>query len=174
VDKKDDELNAVGHQVFAAYGRAMSLVQGVEADLLGLTLVVGAHGPIGIEASDFQDLEVRLSKKTFGGLLRNLEDAGYITRDTYRRWFDSLDRRNRLAHGFFVGNVERFLTVGTLREVLAELNAAAVEFDQVRDQVRYVTDLVLKTVNVDMDEFRKRVDQELRSIYRAGGADSPA
>src|SRR5437867_3883437 len=106
--------------MFATYGRTMSTAQDFEGQLLGLSLLVGAHEQGGIGSPGISDLDRQLSKKTLGALLRWLEDRGYIERSTHILWFRALEIRNTLAHRFFLDRVELLASRQGLLAVVKE------------------------------------------------------
>ncbi len=158
------DFDSVG-EVFVAFAKAMATAQTLELDLLSLSLLVRAHEKGGVTPSELEYIDAQLSKKTLGAMLRALEQGGYIERSLHRDWFRALETRNRLAHRFFIDNLERLLTSASQLVVAEELRQDDDLLFRVREEVCAVTRQVVQAFGIDEEEFLRAVAEEQRKIF---------
>ncbi len=114
----DDELRK---DVFAWYGGAAYAAQLFEQELIILLILTARLENRALPSNTIEDLDEWLSKKTLGGLLRELKKKFTLAPDFERLLNEYLEKRNFLAHRFFVDHATDLLSRSGCERLVEEL-----------------------------------------------------
>ena len=114
----DDERTK---HVYAVFGLAAYWCQCLEEGLCGVLLIHARLSGSARRLSDFEDLEEKAMRKTFGQLLSEIRQVVAFEGGADVLLADALKVRNHLIHSFFRSNAERFISRKGQQSMVDEL-----------------------------------------------------
>ena len=120
-------------EVYAHYGLCMAIAQGFETHLVNMvTLYATTNSPEPVQ-STYLRFEAEFQKLTFGNLIKALSKYDYL--DSLELEVSQMKQtRDFLAHRFFRERSSDFVSVGGCEQLIQELNAIRIAFDQLGGQ----------------------------------------
>lgn len=141
--------------VYACAGLALYRAQCFEAELTQVILSVKkAKGKL-LSPDEYEALDSKLSKKTLGGLIREVRDFVEINDHGEAVIEKALNARNSLTHGFFWRHAENMVTDRGRRKVMDDL-LNSVQLFRVAEGVGIVT---VRNMLRCMGSSQEEVDQ---------------
>jgi hypothetical protein len=134
VEDLDPESKQV-KEVFARYGLAMYQAQCVERELAITLCTVYGPGPKRMTRDQLDRLYKTTFRKTLGRLVADLRSTGAVDVDLEKRLTEALEKRNWLAHDYFWERAVSILKPDSHRAMIAELQDAAEQFDDLDAQL---------------------------------------
>ena len=160
---KDAELRK---DVFAWYGSAAYAAQLFEVELVTLMLCHEKKEKPEISVADIDDLDSKLSKKTMGQLIHDLNKRFTLTDRFKNTLIGYRDQRNYLAHEFFYSNGSKLLSPKGCQELIQELQSKYANLKEADRVMSEMSSTVRKESGINEQEFMLYVNQELDKIKK--------
>lgn len=160
-----DDIDA-RKNLFAWYGAAMYAAQCFEVELVVLLLGLKVLRDPGTEPHEYNRLDITLSKKTLGALIKELKKHCGMTQEFEEILIGYRNSRNYLAHEFFYKNEKRMRTREGIDTVTAELQDMECQLREADSVATIMSKNVRRMCGIDEDmlqaQVRKILDSERR------------
>jgi uncharacterized protein YutE (UPF0331/DUF86 family) len=152
----------VRKEMFAWYGAAMYAAQLFEVELVTLLLALKKLRDPETDQSDYDDLDILLSRKTLGALLKELEKHCFLEPEFKDLLTGYRDQRNFLAHEFFYTSANEMRSRQGFEKLTIELQDLENQF-RVADQIAMkMSENIRKANGVNEEEFQVYVESQLK------------
>ena len=156
-------------EVFAFFGLAAYHGQVLEQELIIFAVMLHLSGRTRITRDDVERLFQAFEVRTFGQLLREARALAAVPSDLEGKLTEALNRRNDLAHRFFARRTEDFMSDTGRGEMIEELRAVALLFDEVDAAVTTIREPFSRKVGISEELARNELEKMLaRAAARAG------
>lgn len=109
--------------LFAWFGSAAYTAQCFEIELCILLLLLHRLKDPGLTSQELNRINIKLSKKTLGALLRDMRSQLDIHPEFETMLNDYLNKRNYLMHHFFFDHAQNLLSINGCQRMIEELKA---------------------------------------------------
>ena len=151
-------------EVFAWYGSAAYAAQCFEVELVILHTFLYILDNPNASSEDIEKIDLSLSKKTMGNLLRELEKRIVIhpefkeLLDTYR------EKRNFLMHHYFQERSGKFYSYEDCEHMIEELKDLSSTFKSADEIVQEMSKNVRKAIGLSEEKVQAWIDSEINRL----------
>ncbi|WP_421513991.1 hypothetical protein [Enterobacter ludwigii] len=149
-------------EVYAYFGLAMFRAQCVEQSIIQLLifLVFFKENATKISSAEkweleFDNFDKTLSKKTMGHLLGALRELGVLNEVIENTLLKALNKRNWLAHGYFVDRAIEFLNESGRNKMIGELESIIELFNLAEDFLQPISKRLALQYGLTDDKLEK-------------------
>ncbi len=150
-------------ELFAWYGAAMYAAQLFEVELVILLLALKRLREPDTQPQEYDRLDILLSRKTLGALLKELEKHCQIAQEFKDMLIGYLDRRNYLAHEFFYKCANQMGTRDGVVTITAELQDIERQLREADLIATEMSENVRKASGIDEEAFQEHVREAMET-----------
>jgi len=147
--------NSEAKEVFAFFGLCMYNLQVFEQGCVNLAVGLQIRGLTKLTEKDFDNLFDKMSKKTLGQLISEVRNHVNISKQLEEEMNQLLQKRNYIAHEFFVRHDTNFMSSNGRVEMIEELREITKNTQTVDNKVESITHSLWKKLGLTAEIVQK-------------------